>query len=194
MIPMAVPMAEERRKFTAVPVSSFKERPRLDILLSLSDTPRTTSSTVTSTWDMANRPTSTGTSDRPLERSGISKVLRMSPVTGSRPMVARNRPTQAEIRPLIRWPEESEATMVRPKTATAKYSGALKDMAARASSGATETRASALKMPPMKEAMVAISRALRDSPRAVRAGPSSMVAAAETVPGVPTRMAVMQPP
>lgn len=67
-------------------------------------------------------------------------------------------------------------------------------MAARASSGATETRASALKMPPMKEAMVAMSRALRDSPRAVRAGPSSMVAAAETVPGVPTRMAVMQPP
>ena len=118
----------------------------------------------------------------------------MSPVTGSRPIVARNRPASAEMSPLTRCPDDSEATTVRPNTATAKYSGAPKDMAARASIGAMKIRARALTMPPTKEAMVAMSKARRDSPRAVRAGPSSMVAAADTVPGVPTRMAVMQPP
>ena len=46
----------------------------------------------------------------------------------------------------------------------------------------------------MNEAMVAMSSAFLDSPRTVSAGPSSMVAAAATVPGVPTRMAVMLPP
>ena len=62
-------------------------------------------------------------------------------------------------------------------------------MAAVASSGAQVTRATALKMPPKNEANVAISSALRDCPLAVSFGPSSRVAAAATVPGVPTRMA-----
>ena len=191
---MSVPKTDERTKLTALEVRSLSERPRLDTVPSLSDTPRTTSSMVTSTCDTANRPTSTGTSDRPLNRLGLSKVLRMSPVTGSMPMVARNRPTSAAMSPLTTCPDESEATTVRPNTATAKYSGAPKVMAALASSGATETSASALSVPPMNDAHVAMSSARRDSPRAVRAGPSSMVAAAETVPGVPTRMAVMHPP
>ena len=67
-------------------------------------------------------------------------------------------------------------------------------MAARASIGAMKIRARALTMPPTKEAMVAMSKARRDSPRAVRAGPSSMVAAAAAVPGVRIRMAEMEPP
>jgi len=49
-------------------------------------------------------------------------------------------------------------------------------------------------MPPKNEANVAISSALRDCPLAVSFGPSSRVAAAATVPGVPTRMAVIDPP
>ena len=63
-----------------------------------------------------------------------------------------------------------------------------------ASSGAQVTRATALKMPPKNAANVAISSALRDCPLAVSFGPSSRVAAAATVPGVPTRMAVIDPP
>ena len=98
------------------------------------------------------------------------------------------------ISPLITSPEDKEDTMARPKTATAKYSGAPKDIAAFASNGAIVTRTKELNIPPIKEAIVAISRALLDSPFAVRAGPSSMVAAAATVPGVPTKIAVMHPP
>ena len=193
-MPTSVPMTDERMKLTVLSFKSFHERPRFDTVPSLRETPRTTSSTVTSTCDTAKSPTSTGTSASPLKRLGLSKVLRMSPVTGSMPMVARKRPSMAEMSPLTTLPEAREATTVRPKTATAKYSTAPKDMAARASSGATEMSASALSVPPTKDATVAMSSARRDSPRAVRAGPSSMVAAADTVPGVPTRMAVMQPP
>lgn len=97
-------------------------------------------------------------------------------------MVARKSPAAAAMSPLTNCPDDSEATTVNPNTATAKYSAAPKDMAALASSGATETRASALTVPPMKDAHVAMSSARRDSPRAVREGPSSMVAAADTVP------------
>ena len=69
----------------------------------------------------------------------------------------------------------------------------LKSRAKCASCGATVASTIQEKMPPMKEAMVVISNALSDSPRAVNFGPSSMVAAAAAVPGVPTRMAVMLP-
>ena len=91
-------------------------------------------------------------------------------------------------------PEDRVATTVSAKTASAKYSAGPNDMAAVASSGAQVTRATALKMPPKNEANVAISSALRDCPLAVSFGPSSRVAAAATVPGVPTRMAVIDPP
>ena len=80
-------------------------------------------------------------------------------------------------------------------TAIVGYWSALKQSrAAVASIGAQVTRATALKMPPKKEAKVAISSALRDCPLAVSLGPSSRVAAAATVPGVPTRIAVIEPP
>ena len=109
-------------------------------------------------------------------------------------MEERKSPKKAAARPLIMLPEENVATTVRANTARAKYSGAPKRMAAMASSGAQVTRATPLKVPPRKEAQVAMSRALSDCPFAVSLGPSRMVAAAATVPGVPTRMAEMQPP
>ena len=97
------------------------------------------------------------------------------------------------MQPLSNAPSDRVATMVRPKMPRAKYSGALKFRAKRASCGATPARMKQENTPPTKEATVVISRARNDSPLAVSRGPSSMVAAAAAVPGVLTRMAVMEP-
>ena len=99
-------------------------------------------------------------------RSGESKVMRRLPESGSMPIMEMSMPSSAAMQPLSSAPSDSVATVA---------------------STIQE------KMPPMKEAMVVISNALSDSPRAVNFGPSSMVAAAAAVPGVPTRMAVMLP-
>ena len=109
------------------------------------------------------------------------------------PIMEMSIPSSAAMQPLSSAPSDSVATMVRPKMPREKYSGALKSRAKWASCGATVASTIQEKMPPMKEAMVVISNALSDSPRAVNCGPSSMVAAAAAVPGVPTRMAVMLP-
>lgn len=126
-------------------------------------------------------------------RSGESKVMRRLPESGSMPIMEMSMPSSAAMQPLSSAPSDSVATMVRPKMPREKYSGALKSRAKCASWGATVASTIQEKMPPMKEAMVVISNALSDSPRAVNFGPSSMVAAAAAVPGVPTRMAVMLP-
>ena len=196
MMPMSVPRSEERSRLNLFVQISLSVSPWLDSLPSLTIPllPRKTSSRDRSTCDTAKSPTSAGTSEMPLNSSGTSNVLRKSPETGSIPTVERKRPTNAAASPLHMAPEDRVATTVSAKTASAKYSDGPNDMAAVASSGAQVTRATALKMPPKNEANVAISSALRDCPLAVSFGPSSRVAAAATVPGVPTRMAVIDPP
>ena len=190
-MPMNVPMNDPRSNAPRLFQRSASEIPLREISAAESLRPRNTSSRVISTCESAYRPTSAGTSDTPLIRLEELKVIRRLPEIGSMPIMEMSMPSSAAMHPLSRAPSESVATMVRPKMPREKYSGALKSSAKWASCGATEARTIQEKMPPINEAMVVISSALRDSPRAVNCGPSSMVAAA--VPGVPTRMAVMLP-
>ena len=192
-MPMKVPMIEPRSRAARLLQRSFREMPLREISAAESLRPRNTSSRVISTCDSAYRPTSAGTSDTPLIRLEEPKVIRRLPEIGSMPIMETSMPSSAAMHPLRSAPSESVATMVRPKMPREKYSGALKSSAKWASWGATVARMTQEKMPPTNEAMVVISSALRDSPRAVNRGPSSMVAAAAAVPGVPTRMAVMLP-
>ncbi len=110
------------------------------------------------------------------------------------PIVEMKSPAKADAKPFTILPDEKVATTVSAKTASAKYSAAPNCMAACASKGAQVIRAKPLIMPPIKEPHVAISSAFRDCPFAVSLGPSKTVAAAATVPGVPTKMAEIQPP
>ena len=119
--------------------------------------------------------------------------MRMSPESGSMPIMAISSPRQAEMQPFNKAPSAREATMVKPKKPRAKYSGALKSSAKLASCGATVVKTKQENTPPIKDAQVVISRAFRDCPFSVSLGPSSMVAAAAAVPGVLTKIAVILP-
>ena len=82
----------------------------------------------------------------------------------------------------------------RPKTARAKYSGALNRSAKLARIGAKKVRQSAVKVPPMPEAIVAMPMALPAIPFCAKGYPSNTVAAAAGVPGVLIRMEAIPPP
>jgi hypothetical protein len=84
--------------------------------------------------------------------------------------------------------------MLIPKKAKAKVSGALNFRAMLARVGAIKISIMPLIMPPPKEATVEIPKALPDSPLRVKGYPSKTVAAADGVPGVLIRIAVMEPP
>ncbi len=81
-----------------------------------------------------------------------------------------------------------------PKTARAKYSGALNRRAKLARIGAKKVRQRAVKVPPIPEAIVAMPMALPAMPFWARGYPSNTVAAAAGVPGVLIRMEAMPPP
>ena len=85
-------------------------------------------------------------------------------------------------------------TTESPKTARAKYSGALNRRAKLARIGAKKVRQRAVKVPPMPEATVAMPIALPANPFWAMGYPSKTVAAAAGVPGVLIRMEAIPPP
>ena len=109
-------------------------------------------------------------------------------------MVDSSRPIRPAMIPLSIFLPEMLAMMVRPNTARQKYSGGPNFRASLASWGATQISTKALMVPPIQEAKVERPMARPPSPRAVNCRPSIMVAAEAGVPGVPMRMAVMEPP
>ena len=84
--------------------------------------------------------------------------------------------------------------MVSPKKQSVQYSGAPNLRASLASCGEMRISMMALMVPPTQEEVVEIPTARPPSPRAANCRPSIMVAAEAGVPGVPIRMAVMEPP
>ncbi len=96
---------------------------------------------------------------------------------------------QAPISPFSVLPTESAAISVRPNIASQKYSVGPKASATLASGGARSRRLIAPTMPPTTEAMVASEMASPPSPRLAIGNPSNVVAMADGVPGVLTRMA-----
>ena len=70
---------------------------------------------------IANRPTITRIGGIPDSSSGLPKVKRFSPVTGSVPTVAIISPSSPAISPLINESPETDAMTLRPSTPSAKY-------------------------------------------------------------------------
>ena len=113
----------------------------------------------------------------------------MSALTSATPMQVSSKPKQPPISPLIRLPSERAAIRVRPNMASQKYSTGPKARATLASGGARASRKAAPTNPPVTEARQARVTARSPSPRLAMGKPSKVVAMAEGVPGVFSRMA-----
>lgn len=109
-------------------------------------------------------------------------------------MLFSSSPSSMTINPFIRFSLARLAMMVRPKTASEKYSGAPKESATSARGSEKANRTTAPSMPPMLEATTEVVSARPGLPCRVSSWPSIMVAAAAGVPGVPMAIAVMEPP
>lgn len=81
------------------------------------------------------------------------------------PTVASIRPITALIKPLVTSLEDRLVTMLKPKMASEKYSGDVKDSATLESSGAVHSSITALNRPPKVEAKVETPSARAASPR-----------------------------
>ena len=101
----------------------------------------------------------------PVSRIMLPKVKRGTPVSGSIPMVATNRPKRPAVSPLSSDPPPMEAIAVIPRTASAKYSAGPKFSATRAKDGAAAIKTSVPKMPPKTDEASAMPSALPASPR-----------------------------
>ena len=87
-----------------------------------------------------------------------------------------------------------EASIDRPNTVSAKYSGGPKAYATFASRGAAKIRMISEKMPPITLDTAAMPRARPASPFCAMGNPSSAVAAAGGAPGALMMIAVIDPP
>jgi hypothetical protein len=83
-----------------------------------------------------------------------SKVRRGNPEYVSIPNVLRKRPSNPEIRPLIREPKATEAMAVNPNSATKKYSEGPNQSEIVAKGGASNKRTTPLISPPTTDANV----------------------------------------
>lgn len=124
----------------------------------------------------------------------IERVAEIRPETGSIPTVERKRPTNAAASPLHMAPEDRVATTVSAKTASAKYSAGPNDMAAVASSGRAGHQSDRAEDAPEKRGERGHFQRLARLPlggqlRALEQGRGGGHRA-----GVPTRMAVIDPP
>lgn len=106
----------------------------------------------------------------------------------------RKKPRIPEISPFSGCFLDMEAMMVIQNRAIRKYSREPNWRERRASGEAMKRRERLLNCPPTQEAMVTGAMARPASPRLAMGLPSSMVTQAEGVPGMLSRMAVMEPP
>ncbi len=93
----------------------------------------------------------------------------MKPVMGSSPMVISSRPSSVLTAPLSMFFDAMDTTIVRPKMASAKYSGGPNASAALASGTEKAIRMKVPRMPPVQLAMSAVPSARPGSPRLVSA-------------------------
>jgi len=128
-------------------------------------------------------------------RSSIDpNVSRGQPDKGSKPIVVIINPNIPEIKPFkIDFPE-TVIMMPRPKKAKAKNSGGPNFKAILAICGEQKVIIKALINPPKKDAMVAMPIAFPANPFLPITYPSNTVAAAEGVPGIPIKIAEIDPP
>lgn len=105
-----------------------------------------------------------GTKSRPSASDRLSNVKRSVLVNPSRPTVARSRPTVAAIRALSRPPLETVATSRMPIRASSVYSGGPKSRANSETRGATRVSAMTERVPPTKEPIAAMPRAVPARP------------------------------
>ena len=103
-------------------------------------------------------------------------------------------PRSPEISPLTMFSPARLPIIDRPNTPIRQYSAGPNSSEIFASGSASNSSMTALKVPPIIEAIVHIPIAFRPSPRLVSANPSIAVAADAGVPGVLMREAVMEPP
>ena len=122
------------------------------------------SSMFTSTSPMAKMPTLKAMNSMPPASSIWSPVNRCSPENRSVPIVARNSPTNIEMKPLS---IESPANMITSRSAntiSAEYSGGPKFTATSAASGARKVSPITPRVPATKDAIAAIPSALPARP------------------------------
>jgi hypothetical protein len=135
-----------------------------------------------------------GTKSRPSASDRLSKVNRSALVKPSRPTVASSRPRAAAMRALSMPPLETVATSRMPSSASIVYSGGPKSRANSATRGATRLRAMMARVPPTKEPMAAMPRAVPALPWRARAWPSKTVTTEDASPGRRNSTEVMVPP
>src|SRR5262245_23767970 len=115
------------------------------------------------------------------------------PDTGSRPMVASQRPMVPASNPLTRAPPLSEATKVMPTRASMKNSGEPNVSTSGRTIGMVRASTRAPNTAPKSELIMAAPRARPASPFLAMAWPSTTVAAVVGSPGIPKRIEVMSP-
>lgn len=117
--PSKVPMMQPRDCGKASRLISLKSgnciRARAAVFSAFFSLPAWTSSSL-----MANKPTMTITGAIPDRSSGLSKVKRLEPATGSVPIVAIIKPSSAAMNPLIRESPDRVAITLNPRTPRAK--------------------------------------------------------------------------
>ncbi|PLC11760.1 hypothetical protein AUQ48_05310 [Kocuria flava] len=111
-----------------------------------------------------NRPMATGTKSMPSARLRFPKVKRSAPVKTSRPTVASSSPKHAATSALVLLPLLMVATSRMPSSARAAYSGGPKSRAKPATSGARKVSPTMATVPPTKEPMAAMPRAVPARP------------------------------
>ncbi len=112
----------------------------------------------------------------------------------SMPTRERRTPIHPERSPFQISEPLTDEMMDSPKTASVKNSAGPKLIVNSATAGAPTRRTIALKIPPNVDATSAIIKAFLAFPCFARGYPSSIVAAAAFVPGVPIRIALIDPP
>ena len=143
---------------------------------------------------MANSPITSGSKSIPAWSAWKPKSKRTIAPIGSCPIIARSAPISSISIFLKKFPELVTTMISRLKMRMAAISGGPIIRAIIAMGPIIATVANDERKSPMAEATSAISRALRDCPFRVRAGPSKVVAMAAPVPGMLTRIAGMLPP
>ena len=160
--------------------------------------PRPTLSRSKSACEIPNSPIRAGISLIPFCSGDIAsksgKGSRGALVKGSVPSIARQTPKAPVNTPFDRFFEAMEAITERPRSARANFSAGPKASVAFASKGANRARMTRLRIPPMSDATTAPPSANPPSPFWLMRNPSSAVARAFGLPGIPRRMAGIEAP
>ena len=121
-------------------------------------------------------------------------VKRCTPMIGSGPTMVMTSPMAPDSRPLVTDRPTRPATIESANTNSAKNSQGPNSSANEANGPVSSIRHSPPSAPPMKADQAPTQTERPASPFLVIGKPSKVVATAEGVPGMPIRLAVIEPP